>query len=190
MAEITLDLNMDPVERLTKEIEMSTDSIEIRIGEYLLEQFKNDEPLKTAYKDRKVTLEDIYKYVYSRAEDMAKESSNQNAIGLEDKVVFGWVIHFVQDGEDKDIEALRIGNNTVKLTKEDEETARARAMEQFQQQELERLEAERAAKEKKERELAEKREKERLAALEREKKAREESGQMSLFDFDDENEDK
>lgn len=190
MAEVTLDLNMDPVDRLTKEVEMSTDSTEIRIGEYLLEQFKKDEPLRTAYKDRKVSLADIYKYVYTKAEDAAKTTSNQNAICLEDKVVFGWVIHFVQDGEDRDVEALRTRTDTITLTKEDEETAKARAIEEFKQKEFERLEAERTAKEKKERELAEKREKERLAALEREKKAREERGEMSLFDFADENENK
>lgn len=170
---------MDSTERLTKEIEMSTDSIEIRIGEYLLEQFKNDESLKTAYKDRKVTLGDIYKYVSTKAEDMAKTSSNPNAICLEDKVVFGWVIHLIQDGEDRNVEALRTGVNTITLTKEDEETAKARAIEEFKQKEFERLEAERTAKEKKERELAEKR-----------KKEREERGIMSLFDFADENENK
>ena len=182
MAEIKLDLNMDPVERLTKEIEVETDSISIRIGQFLLEKFASDESLKNAYLERKVTLADVSKYVYTRAEDKAKDSSNSSAIAISDEEVFGWVIHFVQDGEDKDVEALRTGANSITLTKEEEADLRAKAMEEFKQKELERLEEERLAKERAEKEATEKAEKARLKKIEEEERKRKESGQISLFD--------
>ncbi len=179
MVEIELELNMDPVERLTKEIEMETDSTSIRIGNYLLEKFGSDESLKKSYFDRKVTLGDVVKYIYEKAKNKAK---NSNAIAIDDAEVFGWVVHFVQDGEDENIEALRTSSDKIVLTKQEESDLRAKAMEEFKQKEIERLEEEKLEKEAKESEAAEKAEKARLKKIEEEERKRKESGQMNLFD--------
>ena len=154
---IKLDFSLDPVERLNHEL--------TAIGQYVLNEFAANEPLKNAYKDRKITLEAIIKYVNSCA---AKQLNNKNG-AIEDKVVFGWVIHYIQDEE---VKISAKDSYEVKLTKEDKEKAKEEALKKYEAEELAKL------KKKQERE-----EKAKQKAIEKEKKKYEESGQMQLFDW-------
>lgn len=169
MAELKLDLTMEPVERLKTEIEFHKEDPNMKcIGEFLLQQFETDEPLKNAYKERNVTLDAIYTFILNQA---SKKQINRCAM-VNSEVVFGWAIHFIQDGEIPN----ELQNATeVTLTEEKKASLTAQAEEEFKQQELARLAKEKADAEAKEKER-------RRKALEKEKKEREESGQMTLFD--------
>lgn len=169
MAELKLDLTMEPVERLKTEIEFRKEDPNVKcIGEFLLKQFENDEPLKNAYKERKVTLDAIYTFIINQA---SKKQINRCAM-VNSEVVFGWAIHFIQDGEIPN----ELQNATeVTLTEEKKASLTVQAEEEFKQQELARLAKEKADAEAKEKER-------RKKAIEKEKKEREESGQMTLFD--------
>ena len=164
---IKLNFSMDPVERLEIEISASNDNLEVGIGKYLSEQLKCDSALARAYFERKITLSNVAKYVT----ECAKKHLNNKSGGIEDKIVFGWVLHYVQDENVKVPEA-----ESVTLTKEDKESARARALKRYEEEELAKL---RKAEEK----AKAREEKKRQDAIEKEKKMHEESGQMSLFDF-------
>ena len=161
MAELKLDLTMEPVERLKTEIEFRKENPNVKcIGEFLLKQFETDEPLKNAYKERKVTLDAIYTFIRDQA---SKKQINRCAM-VSSEEVFGWAIHFIQDGS---IPSELQNATEVTLTEEKKASLTAQAEEEFKQQEIARL-----AKEKER----------RRKALEKEKKEREESGQMTLFD--------
>jgi len=163
---IKLDFSLDPVERLKQELEASkNDFMATAIGQYVLNEFATNEPLKNAYKDRKITLEAIIKYVNSCA---AKQLNNKNG-AIEDKVVFGWVIHYIQDEE---VKISKNDSYEVKLTKDEKEKAKAEALKKYEAEELAKL------KKQQERE-----EKAKQKAIEKEKKKYEESGQMQLFDW-------
>lgn len=174
--EILFDL--EPSERLAKEIETlhAKDTTGRRIGEFLLEQFKKDQPLADAYRDRKVMLDDVIGYVNSMAEDLAKTIyEGRHAICVDDATVFGWVIHFVQDGDLPENRPTM--EKIVSLTEEEKEDAKAAAIKRYEEEKYNELvEAERKKKEAEAKRLA------RLA--EKEKKEREKYGQFSLFDFD------
>ena len=169
MAELKLDLTMEPVERLKTEIEFRKENPNVKcIGEFLLKQFETDEPLKNAYKERKVTLDAIYTFIVNQAR---KKQINRCAM-VSSEEVFGWAIHFIQDGSIPN----ELQNATeVTLTEEKKASLTAQAEEEFKQQELARLAKEKADAEAKEKER-------RKKAIEKEKKEREESGQMTLFD--------
>lgn len=163
---IKLDFSLDPVTRLTQEIEAAkNDFMASAIGSYVLEQFKTNEPLKNAYKDRKITLEAIIKYVNNCA---AKQLHNKNG-AIEDKVVFGWVIHYIQDEE---VKISAKDSYEVKLTKDEKEKAKEEALKKYESEELAKL------KKQQERE-----EKAKQRAIDKEKKKYEESGQLQLFDW-------
>ena len=169
MAELKLDLTMEPVERLKTEIEFRKEDPNVKcIGEFLLKQFETDEPLKNAYKERKVTLDAIYTFIRDQA---SKKQINRCAM-VSSEEVFGWAIHFIQDGSIPN----ELQNATeVTLTEEKKASLTAQAEEEFKQQELARLAKEKADAEAKEKER-------RRKALEKEKKEREASGQITLFD--------
>ncbi len=166
--EIELNFEMDPVERLTKEVDASNDAVEKQLGAFLLEQFKKDEPLKEAYRTRKCTLKAISAHVFSEARNYAKGSSSA---AVEDKIVYGWVIHFVQDGK---IEKPK--KESYVLTKEEEKDLKEKAKEEYlaeQKRKIAEAEAKKAEREAKAKERA----------LKKEKQKQEESGQLSLFDI-------
>ena len=169
MAELKLDLTMEPVERLKTEIEFHKEDPNVKcIGEFLLKQFETDEPLKNAYKERKVTLDAIYTFI----RDQARKKQINRCAMVSSEEVFGWAIHFIQDGSIPN----ELQNATeVTLTEEKKASLTAQAEEEFKQQELARLAKEKADAEAKEKER-------RRKVLEKEKKEREESGQMTLFD--------
>jgi len=165
MATIELNFEMDPVERLTIEIEASESGNNRRIGEYLLDQFSHDEPLKQAYKVRKMTLDAIIKEI----ERCAKEKLNSKNGYVSDDEVYGWILHFVQDGKNT---FIKDDANSYKISKLDEKEARARAIKKFEADELERLKQEEEEKKKK-----------LDIKIARDKKKNEENGQLSLFDL-------
>ena len=193
---LTLDFEMDPVERLKKEIEFTNDDSQKRIGEFLLEEFSKDENIKNDYKERKVTLENIYnsiefskdenikndykerkvtlENIYNSIVEVARKKANGlSCVSISDEEVFGLAIHFIHDGEIKNQ-----NSSSYTLSKDEKKSLEEQAKEEYlaeQKRKLEdaenkRIQKEKAAKEK---------------ALEKEKKQREESGQMSLFDFGD-----
>lgn len=166
MAEIEIDYTMDPVERLKLEMSANKEPFYQAIGKYMLEQFTLDIGLKNAYFERKLTLKQVVDYI----NDCAHKKLDGHNGAIEDTEVFGWVIHFIQD------EKVEITNaNSYKITKEDEEEAKKRALEKFERAELERLEEEKEAKEEAEKKKYEK-------AVAKEKADREASGQMSIFE--------
>lgn len=162
---IKLNFDMDPSDRLQIEIDNNTDEMAKNIGRYLLDKFNNDEPLKKAYKDRKITLYNIMGYIQKCAAKMLNNVSG----GIEDKVVYGWVLHYVQDEEVK-----ITTEETVTISKQDKEAARKRAVKRYEDEQLEKLKKEEERKLKAE-----------LKKKEKEKQKQEESGQMSLFDLED-----
>ena len=178
--EIKISFDLEPSERLKQEIETlnEKDTTGKRIGAFLLEQFKKDQPLSDAYRDRKVTLEDVVKYVVSMAEDWAKNVyGGSHDCFIDDEIVFGWVIHFIQDGDLPENRPTM--EKIVILTEEEKEDAKAAALKRFEEEQYNELVA--AEKAKKEAE------ENRLKRLkDKEKKEREESGQLLLFDFDSE----
>lgn len=163
---IHLNFEMDPVERLTKEIEFANSDYIKMVGNKLLEEFEKDSHLKEAYNTRKVTLQQVWDYIVSVAKS---KQQNQYAV-MSDDEVYGLAIHYVLDGEIK-----KTSDNYV-LSKETKKSLEERAKQEFlaeQKKKLEDAEKKRIEKEKKAKEKA----------IEKEKKEREESGQLSLFDF-------
>lgn len=99
MAELKLDLTMEPAERLKTEIEFHKEDPNMKcIGEFLLKQFETDEPLKSAYKERKVTLDAICTFIRDQA---SKKQINRCAM-VSSEEVFGWgvieLLHLLRSG--------------------------------------------------------------------------------------------
>ena len=161
---LELDFSMDPVKRLSKEIEFTNSKNEKHIGNYLLEQFSHDEPLMKSYQSKKMTLSAVAGEVIRCAK--GKLFSKPGFIS--DDEVYGWIIHFVQDGENKLIKAE---TKSYTITKQDAEEAKKMAIHRLEMEEVEKLRKQKETEEKKLKKIEEK------AA-----KTREESGQMSLFE--------
>lgn len=162
---ITVDFSMDPIERLKFELENSKENLEKTIGPHLIEVLKKDETLASAYHDRKITLKDVCKYLYKCAKEFLKSVDG----GIDGDTLMGWAIHYIQDEPVKITE-----DNSYVLSEEDKEAARKSAMWKFEQEQILKL---REAEEKKQKDLQKK--------IAKEDKKREESGQMSIFDFGD-----
>ena len=174
----TLELNYDedPIVRLQKEIDFISDKNAKLIGKFLLEEFKSDETLKADYGTKKRNLKQILDFVKKTAETRSKGQNNANCVMVEDKEVYGWVIHYVHDGK------VEVPNdeNSFLLSEETKASLEEKAKEQYlaeckrklEQQEAKRIEKEKKAKEK---------------ALAKEKEEQEASGQLNLFDFGDDN---
>ena len=163
---VELDFEMDPSERLKIEVANAPTSMEKVIGEHLLIKFEKEEKLKNSYKERKVKLSDIVEFVNNKAKEYLQNKSG----AIEDTVIFGWCVHYVLDEEIEIPES-----KSYYISKEDEETARLRALkrlEEEQYQKLKNVEEQKLQKAQKAKEKLE----------EKEKKIQEETGQLSLFD--------
>ena len=167
MQEIELSFELDPIERLDKEIEIEEDSQKVIIGRYLRSRFESDETLRNAYKEEKKTLDDVYKYVIDCARELAK---NNNAVMVEDKDVYNWAVHYILDGEQR-----REGETYV-LSVEEKKSIEEQAKEKYMNEVLAKLRAEDEEKKKKE----EEKEAKELAKF---NKKKEEEGAISLFDL-------
>lgn len=154
MAEIELNLEMDATERVQIEITHASCPMNAAIGNYLLNQFANDEVLKKCYKGRKITLEAIGKYV----EENANKMLNGQSGAIEDKVVYGWVIHFIQDEKVEITEA-----STITLTEQEKKDAHAEALKEYKADMLHELE-------------------QRSTKAAKPKKEKKDDGQLSLFE--------
>ncbi len=167
--QITLDWDEDPIERLAKESQALSqdDWMGIAIAAYLGSEFKKDPNLAESYRQRKVTLKAIIDFVISEAK---KKLGNKNG-QIPDAEVYGWAVHFVQDGK---ISKAQPDALTITITREDREAAHQAALKKLQEEELEKLRKKEAAKK-----AAEKK------RFEEQERKRRESGQMSLFDYDD-----
>lgn len=165
MAELTLEFDMNPIERIKLETEYAENDISKKVGLFLSKQFETDNVLANCYKDRKITLEDIYEFIYKSAEKYLNNKSG----AISEDVVYGWSIHFIQDENVKVPE-----KESFKLTKEDENETKAKAMKRFEEEELEKI---RKAEQKKKEALEKKAIKEKL------KEEEERGKQLSLFDF-------
>ena len=170
---LELDFSMNAIERLRKEIDFTDDTYKKTVGEFLIKEFEKDEPLRMAYFTRKITLDQVWKHIYDYAKAQTKKPGNSNCVCLSDAEVFGQAIHFIQDGEIKVTKESK-----VVLTKEVKKSLEEQAEQEYLAEQKRKLEE--AAKKKAEREAAAKKK-----ALEKEKKKREESGQISLFDWGD-----
>ena len=167
---IRLDMTMDPSERLRIEMEALQENDQMRlVAKMLIGEFSKDPNLSSAYKERKVTLEAIIKFIMEEA----KKAAVNNCAMIDDATVYGWAIHFVQDG---DVKPSKKEPTITVIPKEAEEELRKKAMEQFLEAEKKRLEEERKKAEEREK-------KKREAAIAKAEKKRKESGQMSLFEF-------
>lgn len=155
---VELDMGMDPSERLRFEMDALDENDQMRlVANELLKEFEKDPNLAKAYLDRRVTLESTSRFI----REQARKAAFGGVAMIDDETVYGWAVHYVQDGE---VKAEAKPKVTI-IMKETEEALRERAEAEF-------LEAERKR-------LKEKHKK----ALEREKKKREQSGQLTLFEF-------
>ena len=189
--EVELDWDMDPTERLKVEMEALQENDQMRlVAKMLIEEFAKDPNLAAAYKERKVTLEAIIKYIMAEAQ---KAAVNNRAM-IEDKTVYGWAIHFVQDGEVKKTDAKKL--SVAVLPKKTEEEIAEQAKKDFYEAEMKRLAEEKRKAEEAAKKEAERQAKKEAARLQREqeraakKKAEEEAKkrereyeQISLFSF-------
>ena len=167
MQEIELSFELDPIERLEKEIEIEDDSQRVVIGQYLKSRFESDEVLRNAYKDKKRTLRDVYKYVIDCARNLAP---NGYGVMVEDKDVYGWAVHYILDGKQEHT------TKTYKLTKEEKKSIEEQAKERYMNEVLAKLKAEDEEKKKKE-------EEKKAKELAKFNKKKEEEGAISLFDL-------
>ena len=159
---VELDFSMDALERINIEVESAKDGLSKAVGAYLADKMAEDEPLKKAYKDRKITLKAVCGFIIECAK---KKLGGVNG-AVEDEEVYGWAINYVQD------EPVKVSESaTYTLTKEEKESAKAKAIREYEAAERKKLEDK--AKKEAERQQA----KIRKAEEEREK-----SWQMSLFD--------
>lgn len=165
MAKVELNYSMDACERLKNEIQAEDRPMCKIIGNYLLEKMKSDNVLKSCYFDRKITLKSICDYVV----ECAKHKLNNQNGAVEDKEVFGWVLHYVQDekvGISKD-DKLTLD---VKTKEEIEQKAKEDYYRQVQA-DLKKQEEKKTAKEN--------------SKIEKAKKKRQDEGYMDLFDMGD-----
>lgn len=161
-SKIELDFSMDPIERIKTEIESAEGSLGKVIGEYLAGKMAEDEPLKQAYKDRKITLKAVCDFITECAKKRLKGVNG--AVWHEE--VFGWAIHYVQD------EPVKVSESaTYTLTKEEKESAKAKAIREYEAAERKKLE-----------DKAKKEAERQQAKIKKAEEEREKSGQMSLFD--------
>lgn len=168
---LTLDFEMDPIERLTKEIEFTGSEYKKIVGNFLLKEFSKDINLANDYKERKITLDKVWSSIISAARS---KSENNGCVAMSDEEVFGLAIHFVHDGKIPDTKS-----DSYTLSKEEKESLEEKAKKEYLAEQKKKLEEA-------EKKRLEKEETARKKALEKQKKEREESGQMSIFDFGDE----
>ena len=171
---LELDFSMNAIDRLRKEIDFTDEVYKKAVGEFLIKEFVKDENLRMAYFTRKVTLEQVWKHIYEYARAQTKKQGSTSCVALPDAEVYGQAIHFVLDGEVKETKDTK-----VVLTKEVKKSLQEQAEEEYLAEQKRKLEE--AARKKAEREAAAKKK-----ALEKEKQKQEESGQISLFDWGDE----
>lgn len=167
---LKLDFDMEPMERLGKEIDFVDDPSEKAIGEFLLQEFEKDNHLKADYKDKKVTLDKIFAFVKKEAEKRVSVKSGAQCVMMSSQEVYGLVIHYVHDGAPAPTK-----DSSYTLTKEEKKSLQEQAKEEYLAEQKRKLEE--AEKKRIEKEKAAK-----AKALEKEKEEREKSGQISLFE--------
>ena len=129
------------------------------IKEYLDNRFQTDEVLKARFEEKQLTISDCYEALKDYAK---KQANNSGAVCLSDDEAFNVIVHFILDGE---IPQVHAEDKPLKLSKEEIEAAKAKALEQIKNEEIKRI------KEKEKR------------AREKEKERKEKIGQLSLFDL-------
>lgn len=171
-----LDWFMDPSERLRIEMESLQENDQMRlVAKELIAEFAKDPGLAEAYRAKKRTLEEVVDYIVGEARKMAVGS---RAV-VRDEEVYGWAIHYVQDGKEKEKKAKKLSVGV--LTKEDEAELAEKARKDFYDAEMRRLKEEAERKAKREREKAE-----RKKADEEARKRDRGYEQVSLFSFSEE----
>lgn len=168
MQEIELSFELDPIERLEKEIEIEEDSQKVIIGRYLRSRFESDETLRNAYKEQKRTLDDVYAYVIDCARKLAQ--SSDSGVMVEDKDVYNWAVHYILDGDE-----IREGETYV-LSIQEKKSIEEQAREKYMNEVLAKLRAEDEEKKKKE-------EEKKAKELAKFNKKKEDDGAISLFDL-------
>ena len=175
---IELDWGMDPSERLRIEMESLQENDQMRlVANERIAEFAKDQSLAEAYRAKKRTLEEVIDYIVGEARKMAVGS---RAV-VRDEEVYGWAIHYVQDGKEKGTKEKKLSVGV--LTKEDEAELVEKAKKDFYDAEMRLLKEEADRKAKKEREKAE-----RKKAAEEAKNRERGYEQVSLFSFSEESE--
>ena len=167
---LKLDFELDPVERLTKEIDFTDDPNQKAIGNFLLEEFKKDEVIKADYKAKKITVDKILAFVKNEAKKRVSAKTGTQCVMMSDQEVYGLVIHYIHDGAPAPTK-----DSSYTLTKEEKKSLQEQAKEEYLAEQKRKLEE--AEKKRIEKEQAAK-----AKALEKEKEEREKSGQISLFE--------
>jgi len=179
MAEIKLDWDMESSERLTEEIKASKNNGAIKVGNYILKCFETDEKISKDYKDRKITLDNVWKHVFNRAKIKLGNKSGY----IEPATVYGWAKDYIQDIKTKTPESA-----TLILDIKTQQELKEQAKKEFKELEIRKLQKE-ADQVKKEKEEAEKEHQEKQKAKLSLKKKKEsekiekikEQGQISLW---------
>ncbi len=129
------------------------------IKEYLDNRFSTDQLLKARFEEKQLTISDCYEALKYYAK---KQANNSGAVCLSDDEAFNVIVHFILDGETPKV---HIVDKSLKLSEEEIEAAKLKALEQIKEEEIKRI------KERKKR------------AREKEKERKEKIGQLSLFDL-------
>lgn len=173
---IELEWGMDPSERLRIEMESLQENDQMRlVAKELISEFAKDPSLAEEYRAKKRTLEEVIDYIVGEARKMAVCG---RAV-VRDEEVYGWAIHYVQDGKEKVTKAKKLSVGV--LTKDDEAELAEKARKDFYDAEMKRLKDEAERKAKREREKAK-----RKKADEEAKNRERGYEQVSLFSFSEE----
>ncbi len=145
-----------------------SDKFQERIKRYLDDLAEKDEAFAFDYEKPEKSIEQCCDFIIEQVQKSGRS-------GFDDDEIFGLAIHYYKEndlGDIKKIDCSIVIDEQVKLTDEEIEEAKKRALERIEQEEVNRIKEE----EKKAREKAQKKAEE--------KKAQEEAvGMMSLFDM-------
>ncbi len=145
-----------------------SDKFQERIKKYLDDLAEKDDAFAFDYERPEKSIEQCCDFIIEQVQKSGR-------CGFDDDEIFGLAIHYYQEndlGDIKKIDCSIVIDEQVKLTDEEIEEAKKRALERVEQEEVNRIKEE----EKKAREKAQKKAEE--------KKAQEEAvGMMSLFDM-------
>ncbi len=103
------------------------------IKEYLDNRFQNDEVLKARFEEKQLTISDCYEALKDYA---IKQANNSGTVCLADDEAFNVIVHFILDGETPKVHAV---DKSLKLSEEEIEEAKAKALEQIKNEEIKRM---------------------------------------------------
>ena len=103
------------------------------IKEYLDNRFLTDEVLKARFEEKQLTISDCYEALKDYAK---KQANNSEAVCLADDEAFNVIVHFILDSETPKVHVV---DKSLKLSEEEIEAAKLKALEQIKEEEIKKL---------------------------------------------------